>query len=69
VRPRFAARAKAGRRRARWWRVGREHVFVGEFDQLADHYDETRGGEGRGDEYAADIDALLPPDEGPILEV
>jgi ubiquinone/menaquinone biosynthesis C-methylase UbiE len=42
---------------------------VGEFDQLADHYDETRGGEGRGDEYAADIDGVLPPDEGPILEV
>ena len=42
---------------------------MGEFDQLADHYDETRGGEGRGDEYAADIDGVLPPDEGPILEV
>ncbi|MGO9964295.1 MAG: class I SAM-dependent methyltransferase [Acidimicrobiales bacterium] len=40
-----------------------------EFDQLADHYDETRGGEGRGDEYAAEIDAVLPPDDGPILEV
>ncbi len=42
---------------------------MGEFDQLADHYDETRGGEGRGDEYAAEIDAVLPPNEGPILEV
>ena len=47
----------------------REHLFVCEFDQLADHYDETRGGEGRGDEYAAEIDAVLPPDDGPILEV
>jgi ubiquinone/menaquinone biosynthesis C-methylase UbiE len=49
--------------------VRREHLFVCEFDQLADHYDETRGGEGRGDEYAAEIDAVLPPDDGPILEV
>lgn len=40
-----------------------------EFDQLADHYDETRGGEGRGDEYAADIDARLPLGNGPILEI
>ena len=40
-----------------------------EFDDLAAHYDETRGGEQRGDEYAADIDRLLPPDDGPILEV
>jgi len=42
---------------------------VTEFDQLAEHYDETRGGEQRGDEYAADIDAHLPPGEGPILEI
>jgi ubiquinone/menaquinone biosynthesis C-methylase UbiE len=40
-----------------------------EFDLLAEHYDETRGGESRGDEYAADIDRLLPPGERPILEV
>ena len=40
-----------------------------EFDQLADHYDETRGGEQRGDEYAADVDAHLPPGQGPILEI
>ena len=42
---------------------------MAEFDQLAEHYDETRGGEGRGDEYAADIDGQLPPGEGPILEI
>jgi ubiquinone/menaquinone biosynthesis C-methylase UbiE len=42
---------------------------VTEFDQLAEHYDETRGGAQRGDEYAADIDAQLPPGEGPILEI
>jgi ubiquinone/menaquinone biosynthesis C-methylase UbiE len=42
---------------------------VAEFDQLAEHYDETRGGEGRGDEYAADIDGQLPAGEGPILEI
>lgn len=40
-----------------------------EFDQLAEHYDETRGGEQRGDEYAEDVDAQLPPGEGPILEI
>jgi ubiquinone/menaquinone biosynthesis C-methylase UbiE len=40
-----------------------------EFDELAPHYDETRGGESRGDEYAADIDAQLPPGAGPILEI
>ncbi|MFP3907416.1 MAG: class I SAM-dependent methyltransferase [Acidimicrobiales bacterium] len=40
-----------------------------EFDDLAEHYDETRGGERRGDEYAADIDAQLPAGEGPILEI
>ena len=40
-----------------------------EFDQIADHYDETRGGEQRGDEYATDIDARLPPGDGPILEI
>jgi ubiquinone/menaquinone biosynthesis C-methylase UbiE len=42
---------------------------VSEFDELAEHYDETRGGEGRGDEYAAYIDGVLPPGEGPILEI
>ena len=40
-----------------------------EYDQLAEHYDETRGGEGRGDEYAADVDAHLPAGDGPILEI
>jgi ubiquinone/menaquinone biosynthesis C-methylase UbiE len=39
------------------------------YDHIADHYDETRGGEPRGDEYAADIDAQFPPGEGPILEI
>jgi len=42
---------------------------VTEFDELAVHYDETRGGEQRGDEYAADIDARLPAGDGPILEI
>jgi ubiquinone/menaquinone biosynthesis C-methylase UbiE len=40
-----------------------------EFDAIADCYDATRGGEQRGDEYAADIDALLPPTDGVILEI
>jgi SAM-dependent methyltransferase len=42
---------------------------MSEFDDLAENYDATRGGEGRGDEYAADIDGLIPPGEAPILEV
>jgi SAM-dependent methyltransferase len=42
---------------------------VAEFDQLADHYDATRGGQQRGDEYAADLDARLPQGDGPILEI
>lgn len=42
---------------------------VSEFDQLAEHYDETRGGEQRGDEYAAEIDVQLPTGDGPILEI
>jgi ubiquinone/menaquinone biosynthesis C-methylase UbiE len=40
-----------------------------EFDQLAEHYDETRGGERRGDSYAASINAHLPPGDGPVLEI
>jgi ubiquinone/menaquinone biosynthesis C-methylase UbiE len=44
-------------------------VVVNEFDALAEHYDVTRGGEQRGDEYAADIDAHLPAGEGPVLEI
>ncbi len=40
-----------------------------EYDQLAEHYDETRGGEQRGDEYAGDVDAHLPAGDGPILEI
>ena len=40
-----------------------------EFDEIAEHYDETRGGERRGQEYADDIDAHLPAGDGPILEI
>ncbi len=40
-----------------------------EFDSLAEHYDETRGGESRGDEYAASIHAVLPAGDGPLLDV
>jgi ubiquinone/menaquinone biosynthesis C-methylase UbiE len=39
------------------------------WDDLAEHYDRTRGGEERGDEYAADIDERLPRAEGPLLEI
>src|ERR1700722_6848978 len=40
-----------------------------EFDGLAESYDRTRGGESRGDEYAAGLDAVLPPGDGAILEI
>jgi ubiquinone/menaquinone biosynthesis C-methylase UbiE len=41
-----------------------------EFDQLAELYDETRGGEPRGDEFAGLIADHLPrPDAGAVLEV
>lgn len=39
------------------------------FDEIASVYDETRGGETRGDEYAADIDRLLPQEPGILLEI
>lgn len=39
------------------------------FDEIAPLYDETRGGEARGDEYAADIDRLLPKGPGTVIEI
>lgn len=39
------------------------------FDEIASVYDETRGGQERGDEYAADIDRQLPPGPGTVLEI
>jgi ubiquinone/menaquinone biosynthesis C-methylase UbiE len=43
---------------------------VPEFDQLADLYDDTRGGERRGDDFAELVARDLPdPRSGPVLEV
>jgi ubiquinone/menaquinone biosynthesis C-methylase UbiE len=42
---------------------------MSEYNGIAEHYDRTRGGERRGDEYAADLDRYLPAGDGPILEV
>ena len=39
------------------------------YDDIAQQYDETRGGERRGDEFAEQLDRRLPPGGGPILEV
>jgi ubiquinone/menaquinone biosynthesis C-methylase UbiE len=39
-----------------------------EFDDIADCYDATRGGEARGDQYAEDVDEVLPDDGGTVLE-
>jgi ubiquinone/menaquinone biosynthesis C-methylase UbiE len=42
---------------------------VPRYDEVAELYDETRGGEQRGDEYAADVAAHLPAEDGVVLEV
>ncbi len=42
---------------------------VAEFDHLAEHYDLTRGGESRGDQYAAELDAILPEGDAVVLEI
>jgi ubiquinone/menaquinone biosynthesis C-methylase UbiE len=39
------------------------------FDDVADRYDETRGGEPRGDDAAAELHAWLPFPASPVLEV
>ena len=39
------------------------------FDAIADHYDETRGGERRGDHHADLLHRRLPPGERPILDL
>jgi ubiquinone/menaquinone biosynthesis C-methylase UbiE len=39
------------------------------YDDVAGLYDATRGGEKRGDAFAAELDARLPSGDGPILEV
>ena len=44
-------------------------TYSSRFDEIAPVYDETRGGEKRGDEYAADIDRLLPPGSSTVLEI
>ncbi len=44
-------------------------AYASRFDDIAPIYDETRGGEGRGDDYAADIDRLLPQEPGTLLEI
>lgn len=46
-----------------------QHGGVAEFDRIAEDYDQTRGGERRGDEYAASLSDLLPTGQGPVLEV
>jgi ubiquinone/menaquinone biosynthesis C-methylase UbiE len=42
---------------------------VAVYDDVAGHYDATRGGERRGDEFAAELDDRIPPDAGLIVEV
>jgi ubiquinone/menaquinone biosynthesis C-methylase UbiE len=39
------------------------------YDDVAACYDATRGGEQRGEEYAAELDRRLPADASPILEI
>jgi ubiquinone/menaquinone biosynthesis C-methylase UbiE len=42
---------------------------VAVYDDVAECYDASRGGEQRGSDFAEHLDTRLPPDEGPILEV
>jgi ubiquinone/menaquinone biosynthesis C-methylase UbiE len=42
---------------------------VAVYDDVAGFYDATRGGESRGDAFAAELDERLPTEAGPILEV
>ncbi len=39
------------------------------YDSVAEHYDKTRGGEKRGDEFAAELDRRLPANREAVLEV
>lgn len=39
------------------------------YDDIADHYDATRGGEVRGDEFAAIVDRRLPLTGGAVLDI
>jgi ubiquinone/menaquinone biosynthesis C-methylase UbiE len=42
---------------------------VAVYDDVAECYDASRGGEQRGDDFAAELDARLPRGQGPVLEV
>jgi ubiquinone/menaquinone biosynthesis C-methylase UbiE len=39
------------------------------YDDVAEHYDASRGGEQRGEDFAKELNARLPPGPGPILEI
>ena len=39
------------------------------YDGIAERYDDTRGGERRGDEFATELDRRLPAGSGPVLEI
>lgn len=43
--------------------------MVAVYDDVAEYYDASRGGERRGDDFARELDARLPPGQGPVLEV
>ncbi len=44
-------------------------LSVAVYDDVAECYDASRGGEQRGADFAEQLDTRLPSDEGPILEV
>jgi ubiquinone/menaquinone biosynthesis C-methylase UbiE len=44
-------------------------LTVADYDDIAEHYDATRGGEDRGAEYAAFLDGLIPSGGEPICEI
>jgi ubiquinone/menaquinone biosynthesis C-methylase UbiE len=49
--------------------AAREDSVVPVYDDVAECYDATRGGEQRGDDFAAELDRRLGPADDPVLEV
>jgi ubiquinone/menaquinone biosynthesis C-methylase UbiE len=44
-------------------------LAVAVYDDVAEHYDASRGGEQRGDDFAKELHTRLPSGEGPILDI
>jgi ubiquinone/menaquinone biosynthesis C-methylase UbiE len=49
--------------------IAGQHKTASPYDAVAERYDQTRGGEERGDRYAAELHARLPDRVDPLLEI